>query len=201
MPTVTRRWWLKTLLGAVAAMCAPAASSALMPRTDGDDLRIAAPELHFITGAPLERLHNGASISFAFQLSLTTQRNAPPVARTLERFVISYDLWEEKFSVARLGRFRRSTSHLSAGAAESWCLENLVLSTRGLPPTQPLWLRLEVRAEEPRDGLGVVDDPGINLTRLVEIFSRPARGQQPRWELEAGPLRLAELRKAELLRR
>jgi hypothetical protein len=60
---------------------------------------------------------------------------------------------------------------------------------------------LEVRAEEPRDGLGVVDDPGINLTRLVEIFSRSERGQQPRWRLEAGPLRLAELRKAESLRR
>jgi hypothetical protein len=196
---VTRRWWLWAGLGAPLWTCL--GTPDLAARLDGDELRVAAPSLHILTGKPLERLHNGATVGFAFQLTLTTAPGSTPWARSIERFVVSYDLWEEKFSVARLGKVRRSASHLSAGAAESWCLDNLALTTAGYPPNRPFWLRLEVRADDPQGGLGVVDEPGINLTRLVEIFSRPPRAQQPRWQLEAGPLLLAEVRKSESLRR
>ena len=99
----------------------------------------------------------------------------PPISGytdPLNQIGVSYDLWEEKFSVARVGRVRRSASHLSASAAQTWCLDNLTLSTAGLPPNRPFWLRLEVRADDTQGGLGVLDEPGINLTRLVEIFSR-----------------------------
>ncbi len=177
------------------------AAPALTPKVDGDELRVTAAQLHFIAGKPLERLHNGGSVGFSFQLVLATAKGAAPFARSIERFVVSYDLWEEKFAVARVGRVRRTASHLSATAAETWCLDNLTLSTAGLTENRPFWLRLEVRADDPKDGLGVVDEPGINLTRLVEIFSRPPQAQQPRWQLEAGPLLLADVRKTESLRR
>jgi hypothetical protein len=54
---------------------------------------------------------------------------------------------------------------------------------------------LELRAEDARDQAGVLDDGGINLTRLIEIFSSPARAQQMRWEQVAGPMRLLELKR------
>jgi hypothetical protein len=52
-----------------------------------------------------------------------------------------------------------------------------------------------LRAEDARDQAGVVGDAGINLTRLIEIFSNPARAQQSRWEGIAGPVRLKDLKK------
>ncbi len=197
---VTRRRWLL-----LAGLCAPIwkclPAPVLTPRADGDELRIAVSELHFLSGKPLDKLHNGATVSFAFQLTLRTDFGPAALARAVERFVVSYDLWEEKFTVARLGKVRRSISHLSATAAENWCFDSLVLSTAGLAPDKRFWLRLEVRADDPKDGLGVIEEPGINLTRLVDIFSRPPREQQARWQVEAGPLLLADLRKSEPLRR
>lgn len=202
MPSqVTRRWWLLVGFGAPLWVCVAAPIPALVPRLDGDELRVSAPQLRFLTGRPLERLHNGAVVGFALQLAAATGPNSTPFVRNIERFVVSYDLWEEKFSVSRIGRVRRSASHLSASAAQSWCLDNLTVSTAGLPSNRQFWLRLEVRAEDSEGALGVLEEPGINLTRLVDIFSRPPRSEQARWQAEAGPLLLADVRKSESLRR
>ena len=46
----------------------------------------------------------------------------------MDRFTVSYDVWEEKFSVVRVSDFRRSLMLLSASSAESWCLDNIVIS-------------------------------------------------------------------------
>ena len=40
-----------------------------------------------------------------------------------------------------------------------------------------------------------IPTPGINITRLIEIFSRPAKSAQPPMVLRNGPFRLADLRK------
>lgn len=193
MGRVTRRWWLWASVSAPVSLGLSAQS--LRVRLDGDDLRIAAPQLKFLAGKPLERLKDGASVAFLAQLSLAAEANAPGVKRAVDRFVVSYDLWEEKFSVTRTGYERRTVSHLSSSAAEAWCLENLALGISGFPPDKPFWVRLELRAEDPKDPAGVVSETGINLTRLIEIFSSPARSLQPRWEALAGPLRLADLKR------
>jgi hypothetical protein len=162
---------------------------------DGDDLHVAAPQLHFLAGKPLERLKDGASVVFLTQLTLTTDSFNSILRRTPERFVFSYDLWEERFSVTKLGPGQRTVAHLSAAAAEAWCLDNVAISASSLPPDHPFWLRFELRAADPKDEAAVIGEPGINLTRLIEMFSRRPRDQQPQWTAEAGPLRLGDLKR------
>ncbi len=165
----------------------------LVLRLDGDLLRIAAPQLQFLTGKPLERLHDGLSVAFLGQLTVSTDANATVRARSIARFALSYDIWEQRFSVTRLGAGRRSSSNLSARQAEAWCLENLSLERSSLPADRPFWVRLDLRAEDSLDQPGVVGEPGISLTRLVEIFSRPAREKQPHWVLDLGPLHASDI--------
>ena len=164
---------------------------------DGDSIHIAAPQLHFLTGKPLERLKDGSPVIFLSQLTLSTDAIRTPFRRLPERFVVSYDIWEEKFKVTRLGGMPRSASHLTAAAAEAWCMESMVISSAGIDPQRPFWLRFELRAADPKEEAAVVGEPGINITRMIEVFSRRPRSEQPSWTLDTGPLRLADLRRAE----
>ena len=59
--------------------------------------------------------------------------------RGFERFVVSYDLWEEKFSATRMRTARTSASHLSAEAAEAWCLDHLSVPAGGLTTDKPVY--------------------------------------------------------------
>ena len=162
---------------------------------DGDDLHVAAPDLHFLAGKPLDRLKDGASVVFMTQLTLTTDGFKTNLRRRPDRFVFSYDVWEEKFSVTKLGEGQRTAAHLSLVAAEAWCLDNIAISTSDLPQDHPFWLRFELRAAEPKDEAAVISESGLNLARLIEIFSRRPRDQQPQWTAEAGPLRLSDLKR------
>ena len=103
----------------------------------------------------------------------------PILRRGFERFVVSYDLWEEKFSATRMRTARTSASHLTAEAAESWCLDHLSVPAGGLTTDKPVYVRLDVRAQEPKERRPVDEDEGISLARLIDIFSRagnPASG-------------------------
>lgn len=198
---ITRR----TLLCWLAPACggclgaAPAAEGLRAWLASGR-IHVAAPQLRFVTGNPLERLRTGAPVPYALQLSLSTDRWATTLLRDIERFVFSYDLWEEKFSVTKLGRPRKTVSHLDARAAEGFCVDEMTLEPAGIAERQPFWLRLEARAENPGEQ-PFDSDSGMTLTRLVELFSRRARRDQARWEADAGPLQLAELRSAPGVRR
>ncbi len=169
-------------------------AQSLEVRLGGDNLQVAAPQLQFLSGKTLQRLKDGASVGFLGQLTLSTDANATIQTRAVARFAMSYDIWEERFSVTQIGKTRHSVSHLSSQAAEAWCLDNLRIDLASVPPNQPFWIKLDLRAEDPHDQAGIVGEPGINLTRLVEIFSRPARSQQPHWTVETGPLKLADLK-------
>jgi hypothetical protein len=167
-------------------------SQGLLPHQVSGELRVAAPSLHFLTGKSLSRLHDGAAVPFDFQLIIAAGSKNNVVARSLERFMVSYDVWEEKFSVVRVRDFRKSGMRLSANSAESWCLDNLFVPEASLPPGQQLWARLEIRTVESREPLPA--ESGINLAALIEIFSRPSRPQQDRWSLESAPFQLADLK-------
>lgn len=191
-------------LAAFAALCVFAltlGSLNLSAHLEGDSLRITAQHLNFLAGKPLERLKDGASVAFIGQLTVTTSPNSLPTARSVARFAFSYDIWEERFSVTKIGQkpdSRRTMSHLSAQMAEDWCLENLIVDRSQIPADKPFYIQLDLRAEDPQDQLSFLGDPGINITRLIEIFGRPGRSAQPRWFGSAGPYRLDDLKKIEI---
>jgi hypothetical protein len=193
-------------LVAGTALCAFALSlvgaTDLLVHLDGDYLRIAAPRLNFLSGKPLERLKDGGSVAFIGQLTISTSPNSlTPLARSVARFAFSYDIWEERFSVTKIGPkpdSRRTMSHLSVQTAEDWCFDNLVIDRSQIPSDKPFYIQLDLRAEDPQDQLSFLGDPGINITRLIEIFGRPGRGAQPRWVGTTGPYRLDDLRKFEI---
>jgi hypothetical protein len=192
IPSRARQQAVLAFLLAVQATAMSVSSTGLAVREIAGDIHIAAPALHFLTGAALSRLHDGAAVPFDFQLILTSGSKTNVVARSLERFTVSYDVWEEKFSVVRLGDFRKSGMRLSAASAESWCLDNIFIPSAGLPSGPPLSARLEVRSVESKELVAASD--GINLATLIEIFSRPSRPQQDRWVVESAPFQLASLK-------
>lgn len=167
-------------------------SQGLLPRHAAGEIYVSAPTLHFLTGKSLSRLHDGAAVPFDFQLIIASGSKNNVVAQALERFTVSYDVWEEKFSVVRVRDFRKSGMRLSAASAEAWCLDNIFVSAASLPTGQQLWARLEIRSVESKEP--VAGSPGINLATLIEIFSRPSRPQQDRWSLESAPFQLTDLK-------
>jgi hypothetical protein len=185
---------LPALLG-LALVALTVASQDLIPRRNLDELHVSAPRLHFLTGRSLQRLHDGVSVPFDFQLSIAADTQANVVERALDRFVVSYDLWEEKFSVVRPRNLRRSSPRLSASAAESWCVDNLFVPISKLPENRNLWARLEIRASEMKQS-SPLDEPGtgISLTTLIDIFSRPTRSQQEHWSVESAPFRIGDVK-------
>lgn len=190
-------WWvIATFLSGMAfAMWAEELSLS----TQEDRLEFAAPRLHFLAGKPLERLRNAAEVSFAFRVSLFSGNQTHKLKENTARFVVSYDLWEEKFSVTKLATPRRTARHLADTAAEAWCLREMSMDVTGVGAREPLWARLEIRAEDSKDGglpfgRGNITDSGISLTSLIEVFSRPPAVTQTHFNVETGPVTLDELR-------
>lgn len=165
----------------------------LIPRMTGDQLLVSAPKLHFLLGRQLERLHNGGTVPFDFQLSVSDAKGNPALQRALERFVISYDLWEEKFKVVQLRNLQKAAAHMTAAATEAWCLENISLSRANLPTDRSVYIRLEVRTADAKP-MGS-QDSGISLSTLIDLFSRPSRGSQDSWTIESGPFKFADVRR------
>jgi len=159
---------------------------------DGDNLRVAVPGLHFLTGKPLERLMNADTVTYLTQLTVYSDERGTIFRRIPERLVVSYDLWEQKFSVTIPGPYKRSMPNLTAAQAEAWCIDQLAISTLGLPPNRPFWLKFEMRTAERRELAGLVGDSGISLTSLIDIFSHPVGGDLY-WSRSKGPLWLRDL--------
>ncbi|HEV8040452.1 MAG TPA: hypothetical protein VGP62_16405 [Bryobacteraceae bacterium] len=172
-----------------------ASSEDLFARRFADQIHVLAPRLHFLTGKSLERLKDGATVPFDFQLSIAAGFKNNFIGHpAVERFSVSYDVWEEKFRVVRLRDFRKSAAGLSALAAESWCLENLLVPAAGLPADKELWARLDIRTAEPRDPVPSTADSGISIPALIQLLSRPPHPQQDHWTLESAAFHLADLR-------
>jgi hypothetical protein len=168
---------------------------------DGDYLRVAMPRIDFLQGKPLDRLKDGASVAFIGQLTITsTPSSLTPIARSVAQFALSYDIWEERFSVTRIGaESRRSVSHLSAQAAENWCLDNLGIDRSQLPADRQFYVNLDLRqVDDPKDQLSMIGDSGISISRMIEMLGRPSRGSQFRLLKSGGPYRLEDLKKFEI---
>jgi hypothetical protein len=180
------------LLLAIELGAMSVSTQGLVPHQVSGELRVTDPALHFLTGKSLALLHDGAAVPFDFQLTVASGSKTNVVARSLERFMVSYDVWEEKFSVVRVRDFRKSGMRLSASSAETWCLDNIFVPTGALPAGQQLWAHLEIRSVESKELLA--ESSGINLATLIEIFSRPSRPEQDHWSVESAAFQVASLK-------
>jgi hypothetical protein len=177
------------------ALVSVLAAQTLTARIEGEQLHIVAPRVHLLTGEAFQRLHDGATVNYELQLTARADKAGKALARAIARFAVSYDLWEEKFAITRLGGTPKSVSRLTAAAAEAWCVDNTSMPIGVLPPTQPFWIRLDYRA----DPSGIPSEQSGNssstLSSLVDIFSRRPRSEQVHGSEDLGPLRLGDLRK------
>ena len=166
---ISRRSWL--LAGLATPLLRAWAADTLRVQYDGDTLHVTAPNLHFLTGAPLKRLTDGDVVAYVAQLDLLNETHEDVLKQQRGRFVVSYALWEEKFSVTLLGSSPRSAEGLSTGAAEAWCVNQLAIPTLNLAADRYYWLRFSVRTGSPRD-FASDDQAGISLKRLIDALSR-----------------------------
>ena len=174
--------------------CSVLEAQTLQAHLQGGRLYAAAPQLHFLNDRILERLHNGTAVPFNFQLTAVPSSGGKALVQASDRFVISFDLWEERFSVVQSGPPRRTISHLSSSAAEEWCLENLSVSVSALAPEKSFVLKLDIRAEEPADESSAESSSGLSLAGLIDVFSRKAKEQPLRWSAVSGPIRLQDMK-------
>jgi hypothetical protein len=170
-----------------------AQSGPLTLERDGDRLRVSVPPFHFLAGTPLERLHDGRSVTYVFTISLEVEHAERGGARVTRQVVFSYDLWEERFSVARVDDPKASASHLTAAAAEAWCLELLALPARAAPADKTFVVKLDGSWRE-EDGQPADATAATTLTGLIDVLSRKARAAPPHWEAASLPLRLADVK-------
>jgi len=191
----TRRCVLRSALGVAAALAVfvhlSGQPAPLTVERDGDLLRLRAPQLDFLAGAPLARLHDGRSVTYVLTASIQVHRGAHVHGLTRE-VIFSYDLWEERFSVAQRDDPRVAASHLTTAAAEAWCVELLALPVRAAPADKAFVVKLECSLRE--ENTQARDAPSATtFTGLIDLFSRKEAAAPPRWEAASLPLRLADL--------
>jgi hypothetical protein len=195
--TTKRPWAAQAFLLALLSLellAMSASSEDLFVRRVADQVHVIAPRLHFLTGKSLQRLRDGATVPFDFQFSIAAGLKSNIVHRAVERFTVSYDVWEEKFRVVRLRDFRKSAVGLSANAAEAWCVENIFVPAAKLPADKQLWAHLDIRTVESKEQPSSSDDAGISIPALIQLLSRPPRPQQDHWTAESASFRLTDLK-------
>jgi hypothetical protein len=150
-------------------------------------LEFSAPHTDILTGQTLVRLRNAAEVPFLIKTTLWSGNKTHVFSSAVDQFIVSYDLWEQTFSVVKVATPRKSVSHLTASAVRDWCVSQMSLDTTGLSGSEPLWARLEIRAEDPPRGRrpwgDSVNSAGFSLPALIEILGSPA-GAQPHWTLD-----------------
>lgn len=176
------------VLALVPAVCADSLSA----RLRGDQIFTVPPKLDLMRPAIFARLKNGGTVTYDFHVALWAGNRQTVRRRAFERFIVSYDLWSEKFAITGLRKPRAGITGVDAGAIASWCASRVAVPASGIEPGEPVWLKLEIRAADPKKDPALLDE-GLNLINLVEILSRPSRGEQQRWSVESAELRLSEL--------
>ncbi len=190
---ISRRNWL--LAGLALPLSRAFGSNPISVRYDGDNLRAAAPTVHFLTGKTLDRLKDANTVALGANLSLYAIDQPGPFRYSVGTFEISYDLWEETFKVIADVPSRRAKAGLTAVQTEEWCLENLAVSASGLAPDRLFFLRLEMRATDPKQFSGATADPGSFFRAMVDFISRKAGPGDPHWgPYQSGAFRLSDLR-------
>jgi hypothetical protein len=193
-----KAWWL--VLAFLSGFALAVWSEEIILNWRDNRLEISAPRVHFLGGKPLEMLHNAADVPFDFQVTLWSGTHNHVAAHLYDRFVVSYDLWGERFRVVKTQSPVSRADHLTAPEAEKWCVAQMGLDVSGIAGNELLWLRMEIRAEDGKEGplfpKGSVSESGISLASLIELFSHTARSESHWGPFEMGPFTLDELKHA-----
>ncbi len=168
------------MIGLVAVI--PTDSTSIKLR-DGQ-LFLQTGKLNLIRGPLLNRLKSGNSVAYDFHLALMVGDKSALRRRSFERFVVSYDLWEEKFAVTNLRKPRASASGLTPQAVDAWCLDRIGVAANGIVNNN-IWVKLEVRAVDPKQ-----DAAPFTIQALIEALNRPAGRDEQRWSVDAGPVQV-----------
>lgn len=156
-------------------------------------LHVRMPQWGFIEGPVSQRLQDGRSVRIDFEFSVLERAQGPSVAKAQHSFNLSFDLWEQRYAVTQVGNQPRSISHLTARAAESWCLDNISLPLASIgrfARQTPFWVRLQYRAQD-RMATADPDDSTFTLQTLIDALSRRRQDQERAKSVEAGPFRLS----------
>lgn len=190
--TLSRRSAFALLVAAaLSSLDARLGSQSMTVTTTGGEVRVQAPGFRFIAGEPLARLKDGLTVRMELEIRVLAEPGAASAAaQSRQTFVLSYDLWEERFAAAVSGTGSRSVSHLTAAAAEAWCIQQLSVpvSELGSLRTQPFWIRLESRILNGQsDGRA---DEGLTLRGIIETLSRRRATEKTSHSAESGPFRV-----------
>jgi hypothetical protein len=191
MMTLSRPSSFALLIAAtLASPDARLGSQSMTVTTTGGEVRVQAPGFRFIAGDVQARLKDGRVVRVELGLGVMAGSGAAAIAERRQTFVLSYDLWEERFAAAVSGAGSRSMSHLTAAAAEAWCIQQLAVpvSALGSLRSQAFWIRLESRAIN--GGSAGRDDDGLTLQGIIEALSRRRSAGEMPHSVEAGPFRV-----------
>jgi hypothetical protein len=169
------------------------AAQSITVNTSGGAVRVRSA-FGFIEGELLDRLRDGRSVRVDFQLTVSGQRSGAPIAQAQQSFKLSFDLWEERIAVTRLGTPPRSVSHLRPNAAEAWCFENLTVPRADLgrlANDAPFWITLAYTVPDDEPVRDAEADEMFTLRRLIDVLSRRPRGGEIGRSVAAGPFRLS----------
>jgi hypothetical protein len=182
---------------AVVVACSPLAlvAQSFDVRAVADMLQLRGSGLGLIEGRVADHLRDGRSVRVDFELTVLERQRGGAVAHGQYSFNVSYDLWEQRFAVTRVGTPPRSISHLTARNAEGWCLENMTVPLASLgrfAHNVSFWIRIEYRVQDRAPAANPEDDSTFGLRTLIDVLSRRRQDEMPGRSLEAGPFRVGK---------
>jgi hypothetical protein len=159
----------------------------------GGALAVRAPTFTFVKGEPLVRLKDGRALRVDLDLSVLPGPGGVAAAQARQVFILSYDLWEERFAVTQVGVPSRSIANRTAGEVEGWCLEQLTVPIASLGPLatdRPFWIQLASRVLDGDSAPGGGEAEGFTLRALIDALSLRRKDNVWTHSVEAGPFRL-----------
>jgi hypothetical protein len=162
-------------------------------RVVGDMLHLRGAGIGLIEGPVAEHLKDGRSVRVDFEMTILEKPRGVAITQSRHSFILSFDLWEQRFAVTRTGAPPRSISHLMARDAEAWCLDNMSVSTTSLGRAgrdTPFWIRVRYQVQDQRPTSNPDDDSTFGLRTLIDVLSRRKPDEPLGRSLEGGPFRL-----------
>jgi hypothetical protein len=175
----------------LASLDARVGSQSMTMTVTGGQVRVQSPGFRFISGPTLARLKDGLTVRVEMEMRvLAGPGAATAAAHARQTFVLSYDLWEERFAASVSASQTRSVSHVTSAAAEAWCIEQLTMpvSALGALARQPFWIRLESRIIDGQSAAR--EDEGLTLRGIIDTLSRRQTSEKTSHSTEGGPFQV-----------